>query len=37
MGRGGFFLIRILILQESLGRFVTIQSLYFFIIGSPAR
>ena len=35
---GGFFsLIRILILQESLGRFITKQLLYFFIIGSPAR
>ena len=32
-----FSLIRILILQESLGRFTTKQLLYFFIIGSPAR
>ena len=38
MGRRWFFsLIRILILQESLGRFNTKQLLYFFIIGSPAR
>ena len=32
-----FFLIISLILQESLGRFITKQLLYFFIIGSPAR
>ena len=38
MGRGWLFsLIQILILQKSLGRLVTKQLLYFFIIGSPAR
>ena len=37
-GKGVFFsLIRMFILQESLGRFTTKQLLYFFIIGSPAR